>query len=80
MKCQFLFSGKKQEKYLICCLLKILPRALSIKKKKKKKNPKLNVDNQGQDQLVHTRSVITVCICVQSDQGLCYTLNILHAG
>ena len=33
MKCQILFSGKSKKKYiLVCCLLKYLPRVLSVKR------------------------------------------------
>ena len=30
MKCQILFSAKKKENISVCCLLKILPRVLSV--------------------------------------------------
>ena len=31
MKCQIMFTGNNKKNILICCLLKILPRLLSIK-------------------------------------------------
>ena len=31
MQCQILFPGKSRENISICCLLKILPRALNVK-------------------------------------------------
>ena len=35
MKCSIMFPGKNKKNISMCCLLKILPRVLGVKKKKK---------------------------------------------
>ena len=45
MKCHILFSGKNKKNISKCHLLKILPRVLSVKKKKKSTNEKKSMQN-----------------------------------
>ena len=51
MKCQNRFSGKSKKNISICCLLKILPRVLSI-----------NIDGDSQNS--HNTGNDTLCLCV----------------
>ena len=41
MKCQILFSGKNKKNISKCCLLKILPRVLSVKHSMSDKEEKI---------------------------------------